>query len=751
MHAFVHPILLWGLAAAAAPVLIHLINMLRHRRVDWAAMEFLLVSQRKHRTWIILKQLLLLLLRIIAVAVVVLMVAQPVLHSQWGNLLGTTRTHHVVLLDDSFSMSDRWGDTSAFAQAKAVVGRIAAAAARETQPQSVTLLRLSRVNRPGGAEADLANQPVGPDFPAKLAEQLRAMEVSQSAAEPLPALAALDSLLHDAEGERRIIYLVSDFRTRQWDKPTALKKRLAQLNAAGAELRLIDCVRAARPNLAIASLEPFEGIRAAKVEWFMEVGVQNFGPATVKDVSVLRSEDGGAARGGVTIAEIPPGEVVKETFRVNFLTAGQHSITARLDRDAVEADNSRYAVVDLPAEVPVLLVDGDPAAADAGFLDVILSPGGQVITGLKPEIEMPAFLATKPLARFQSICLCNVDRLERSAVAALEQYVRDGGGVAFFLGPRSDDRFINEALYRQGKGLFPLPLAGPAELLPDRLEKTPDLDVDAAHPVFRVLAKDRNSYLGTVLVERYFAADAGWRLPTGAGARTRVLARLSNAAPLVVERSFGKGRVVAFLTTAAPTWNNWARNPRFVVALLQLQAYLTDRPEQGAPRRVGAPLEVPFSAAEYQRQVRFVTPQGDAAAAVDAARSPDGQWLATLPATDRSGFYEARLTNKSTGKTESRHWAVNVDAAEGDLRALFGEELAARLKPEVRYQFFPLDTFEASVGQQAGYNLGQSLLFLLVALLIGEQILAWSASYHPPARATATAVAGRARVAGGAP
>ena len=34
--------------------------------------------------------------------------------------------------------------------------------------------------------------------------------------------------------------------------------------------------------------------------------------------------------------------------------------------------------------------------------------------------------------------------------------------------------------------------------------------------------------------------------------------------PLVVERRFGKGRVVAFLTTAAPTWNNWARvNPSF--------------------------------------------------------------------------------------------------------------------------------------------------------------------------------------------
>ena len=122
-------------------------------------------------------------------------------------------------------------------------------------------------------------------------------------------------------------------------------------------------------------------------------------------------------------------------------------------------------------------------------------------------------------------------------------------------------------------------------------------------------------------------------------------------------------------------------------------------------------------------------------------RTADGQWLATLPATDRSGFYEARLTNKSTGKTESRRYAVNVDAAEGDLRALFGPELAARLQPEVKYQFDQAETFELTLGQQAGYNLGEALLYLLVAVLIGEQLLAWSASYHPPGAVRETAVA----------
>ncbi len=142
----VHESLLWlGLPLLALPVLIHLINMLKHRRVEWAAMEFLLASQRKHRKWIILKQLLLLLLRMAAVAAIVLMAAQPLLRNQWGAMFGGSKTHHIVLLDDSFSMSDRWANTSAFDQARQVIGRMAQQAAREETPQAITLLRFSRV------------------------------------------------------------------------------------------------------------------------------------------------------------------------------------------------------------------------------------------------------------------------------------------------------------------------------------------------------------------------------------------------------------------------------------------------------------------------------------------------------------------------------------------------------------------------------------------------------------------------------
>ena len=44
------------------------------------------------------------------------MLAHLVLRNEWLSLLGRGRTHHLVLIDDSYSMSDRWGDTSALAE-----------------------------------------------------------------------------------------------------------------------------------------------------------------------------------------------------------------------------------------------------------------------------------------------------------------------------------------------------------------------------------------------------------------------------------------------------------------------------------------------------------------------------------------------------------------------------------------------------------------------------------------------------------
>jgi len=741
MPSFVFESLLWwGLPLVGLPILIHLINLMRHRRVPWAAMEFLLVSQKRHQKSVLFKQLLLLLLRMLAVAAVVLMVAQPLLRNQWGKLLGGSQTHHIVLLDDSFSMSDHWAGTSAFDQAKQVVGKLAAQAEHQDAPQAFTLLRFSRARQIArGTQPDVLQQAVDSAFAASLDGKLAALAPSQTAAEPQEALDAISRLPAAAENEDRVVYLISDFRANQWQEPTALRKSLDRLQQSGAQLHMIQCVDNLHQNMAVTAVRPGPGTRAAGVPLLVEVSVRNFGPGDKERVAVAIEEDG-KARPAIVFEDVPAGKTITRRFPVLFATAGQHVITAQLDTDAVAVDNRRSLVLDVPKAVEVLIIDGDSKAHDAFFLATALAPGGKTTGGLKPLIELPAYLRNHSLDQFETIYLVNINRLDNADIAAIEAYARAGGGVGFFLGELSRAEFFNDKLHRNGEGIFPLPLTGPAELAVDKAEKAPDLEV-SDHPIFSVFAGERNSFLSSVVVNRYFAAPKDWVPPDDSP--NKVIAHLRNKAPLVVEGKFGEGRVMAVLTKASPletslgSWNNWGReNPSFVVAMLELQSYLSAPRHPDTSRLVGTPLELKLDAAKSAPQVRFVLPAeaGGGILSVDAT-TENGQHRAVLSDTDSSGIYQAQWS-LSDGTPREERFAYNVANDEGDLKLLGGPQLATQLAG-LQYDFHAAGDINVNPQQLAGFNLSESLLYGLILVLLAEQVLAYVCSYHPPAKGAA--------------
>ncbi len=731
-------LLWWGLPLVGLPILIHLINLMRHRRVPWAAMEFLMVSQKRHRKSVLFKQLLLLLLRMLAVAAIALMVAQPLVRNQWGSIFGGTRTHHIVLLDDSFSMADRWADTSAFEQAKQVVERLAGQAARQDSAQMFTVLRFSRAGRVGqGSRPDMIEQPLDADFSSQLEKSLGPLTVSETAADPLDALAAVEHLPAKPDDEDRVVYVVSDFRAKQWQEPVALGKMLARLDDAGTQLHLVNCVAQMHQNLAVVDLQPAAGTRAAGVPLLVEVTLRNFGPADARNVTVSLEEDG-VARPAVVVEELPAGKQVTRRFPAMFSTAGQHEIVARLPSDPVPTDNQRSLVIDVPAAVDVLIIDGDAQAKDAFFLSAALAPGGKTQSGIRPVIESPAYLRNHALDGFATVYLLNLDRLQPADVAALEDFVKAGGGLGIFLGERSRAAYVNEELYRGGDGFFPVPLEGPAELVVDRLEKSPDVEV-SDHPIFAVFAGERNSFLSTVTIQRYFAAQKNWSADPDSS--TRVIARLRNKAPLVVERQFGAGRVVAVLTKASPvettlgSWNNWGRdNPSYVVAMLEMQSYLSAARQPDASLLLGTPLVVTLDVAKVVPQVRFVVPRAGGAKetlTVDAAAADAGH-RAVLNDTSTSGIYEAQLTG-TDGTQRVERFAINVAPDEGNLKLLTAAQLARGLEG-LRYEYHDASSINYNPQQLAGFNLSTSLLMALIAILLAEQALAYACSYHPVAR-----------------
>src|SRR5436853_689821 len=138
-----------GAALVSSPIIIHLINRLRYRRVKWAAMEFLLKSQKKNRRRLIIEQLILLLLRIMLVLLVGLLLARFL----WDALAFTRlqNTLHVVVLDDTPSMGDAWraegvAKNTFDVAMTAIVDEIARGAAQARTPQALRLIRLSALD-----------------------------------------------------------------------------------------------------------------------------------------------------------------------------------------------------------------------------------------------------------------------------------------------------------------------------------------------------------------------------------------------------------------------------------------------------------------------------------------------------------------------------------------------------------------------------------------------------------------------------
>ena len=206
-----------------------------------------------------------------------------------------------------------------------------------------------------------------------------------------------------------------------------------------------------------------------------------------------------------------------------------------------------------------------------------------------------------------------------------------------------------------------------------------------------------------------------------------------------MEKSFGDGRVVVELCKLSPkptelgAWSNLSLNPVFPVFANELIGYLSARAGGYDVRGVDQPVIITAEESQYLPEVRVRAP-GAAESGVVAVvpDAKDGKYTITAPGEVRSGVWEFQLTTRE-GKPETRYVAVNVPAAEGDLHLLRREELTERLRG-VDYEYSLASQFTDSDDRLEGSRIGDALLYALIAALVGEQLLAASASYHVSAQ-----------------
>jgi hypothetical protein len=196
----------------------------------------------------------------------------------------------------------------------------------------------------------------------------------------------------------------------------------------------------------------------------------------------------------------------------------------------------------------------------------------------------------------------------------------------------------------------------------------------------------------------------------------------------VIERPFGKGLVAVVLTTAAPTWNNWARgNPSWVVVMLELQSHLARQRRLGETLSVGADLRIPLVAGSDEIEVDFLVPP-DATLVRQLATPTAGGGFEARLAADVPGAYAARW-RRVDGTERERVVAAQIDATEGRLERT-GRERLGRQLAGVPFEYDAADDLDPSGGDLAGGSLAPPLLLGLLVVLVLEQLVAFAASYH---------------------
>ncbi|MBA3686348.1 MAG: BatA domain-containing protein [Planctomycetes bacterium] len=558
--------LLGGLAAVAAPVLIHIAHRRRFRPESWAAMRFLQSTLTARRRRLMVEHWLLLIVRSLALLFLALALCRPYLRGTARPATTPTRdgaVAAVLLIDDSLS--------SAAGRGRPVLDEIKRLAHAYVSTlgkgDEISVIALSRLGEPTadpffdldaarGIIDALESTAVGSDVPALLDAG-----VTQLARHVNPCSELV--MVGDGRGDG---WRVGN--SLHWDE---LRRRIGEPAGGKTAPRLVFLTPEEVPtggNLAITAIAADRALIPVARPVGLRIAIQQFGGDPVSS-ALLRLAVDGRPVGEKPLAS-RPGERQEIVFNHTFADPGSHLVEATVEgaRDLLSADDRRVLSLTVEAGVPVLLVEGSTGKGldgDLGLAAAALDPAGLgsdlfAITRIGAER-----VEREDLSRYRVIVLGNVPALDASSVAAIERFVVGGGGVLVAPGPDTDLGLANRFWARGGHGFLPAAVLEIAE------PPTPLAGSAAgmSHPALAAFDARAQEAWKSLRVRRYLRLDPG----ATSGDLVK-LVTLSNGDPLIVERARGQGHVALLTTSLALDWSDLPQQAAYVPLVRGLVAWL---------------------------------------------------------------------------------------------------------------------------------------------------------------------------------
>jgi hypothetical protein len=753
----INPALLWGALAVASPIIIHLLSKRRFRIVEWAAMDFLLEAEKRNRRRVRLEQLILLLLRCLAILLIALLVARPFSQSQGlaSMLMTDASFERVIVLDDSPSMQLQAEGKITFDETKKGLVAFLRDLSRERTRDTVTIRLTSKPDSP-----IVSGQNLTADGVESIVQAIENQPGSDLSANLGKALLEVERSFEDRSGPtNRVVYLVTDFRKRDWghspppptppaegaaapvvEAPAAAPSPeqdvpgiIKRISAKASEFIVLDIGLEAQENLSITDIRSINKALVKGIESEFSVLVRNTGTTTVSDVEVTFAA-GESLELKSRVDAIAAGEEIAVPFRFKFEETGSVPITASVGADPLKPDNTRHFAARVRDGVQVLLVNGDPSTdhehSEVYYLKQALRPRGLGLLGFTIDEVSESQFEGLELSKFQVIIVCNLYRVSEDRQIALDKWVKAGGGLIVFLGDQVDEEIYNAQLYRDGKGLLPARLEG---MRGDETErKWVGLNIeDMNHVVFGNYSGDLTVLISQVKVFRWWhtvvddkAVKAG---------RIAVPLRLTSdadSAPAFIEQTYGDGKVVMVTTACDADWNNWPGSPSYLPTIGYYTEYMARNTVGEGTLSAGTPIVYDLDAAKYLLDARIVPklPGAPEAEVVPVQAEPveDGKrLLVSFDGTQRVGFYNLELTTRDAQSVPVL-FATNIEAGEGQLERADDADVKKRMGEANNVKWLKGNAALTAGAVGARSEFWRTILFLLVAVLCIEQFLAWS-------------------------
>jgi hypothetical protein len=656
---FGQPWLLLGAAAALIPLAVHLFDRRKPRPHPFAAIAFVLRSQRRTASRLKLKRLILYTLRTLILLAIPVALARPELRRPGAAIsraAGPAAT--VVVVDRGLAM--RFVDGQSLFEKARTEARSAIGSLGPEDP--VTVL-------PCGPEP---TPPTAPGLDRREArETLERMAPAWSTADLGKCFEIAARTLEESPTAGKRIVVVSAFTAGSLRLEAPLPTIRVGDKRVRPEMVLRDVARGRKvlPNHFIADLKaepaPQAGARSVQVSFT----VRNVSDAAAGEVQATVELAGRVV--GKTFLSLTAGGTAQKTLTVRSEVGGPVVGAVTLSPDGLAEDDRRDFVVQVPRELRALVVDGSPNPVrykdEVFFLEAALSAPSSPI---RPVVKDETAGLREPLDGYDVVVLANVPAPVPEEVAHLKAFVERGGGLFISMG----DKVEPEPWTQRMGDLLPRPLrlvkAAGSEAGAGDGRQAKLGDVHWGDPLFAPFSGRGREGLISARFQRYMLVEGGTRADG-----SEVLATYDDGAPAFITARRGRGRVLLFTSTLDRDWADFAIRTSYLPLMQRAAAWLAGALDERETLegRVGQTVTL-----RPDPQAPVATVKSPSGAAVPVRAEADhGLRVGPLP---EPGLY--RTYDAAAQLLPASQFAVTLDPADSDLtrldeaqlQAYFGEE-----------------------------------------------------------------------------